>query len=89
MFQKTDNKFAFVKKVLKMNLLLTTNQLKVLIYQHFKLIQNVTNLEKVFQIEVERAILLSENSLVKNITNKLEDFCNEEGSGNKFRQFII
>lgn len=37
----------------------------------------------------ERAILINENSLVKNITNKLEDFGNEEGSGNKFRQFII
>lgn len=37
----------------------------------------------------ERAILINENPLVKNITNKLGDFVNEEGSGNKFRQFII
>lgn len=33
----------------------------------------------------ERAILINENSLVKKITNKLEDFGNEENSGNKFR----
>lgn len=37
----------------------------------------------------ERAILINENLLVKNITNKLGDFVNEENSGNKFRQFII